>query len=144
MKIIALICALVMTVSAIQPAVETGAFEEARPVGEFFMFSTAFGRYIIRDDGMGEVTFGAKRRAFWLKRGMAGRIDRVYFHEYEGDLLVLYEVNDKTGYMARMNQQQRKIRWTTPVTGPCAVEGDVANCEASKINLTTGARVNPD
>jgi hypothetical protein len=150
MKILVLICALMLTLSAMRASVvETRAFEEARPVGTFFLFSTAYGRYVIRQDGMGEVTFGARRRAFWLKRGMVGRIEKLYFHEYQGDLLLLYEVSDGGGYVGRMNQQARKMRWLTPVNGdnigPCVVEADQAHCgpvdHSTKIDLNTGAHV---
>lgn len=150
MKISVLVCVLMLagsaaysTESAQDSTVETGTFEEARAVGTFFLFSTSYGRYVIRHDGMGEVTFGARRRAFWVKRGMAGRVERVYFQEYEGELLLLYQVNGN-GYIARMHQQSRKVRWITPVTAPCKVAGDEAHCDGSNINLTTGARVNPD
>ena len=155
MKFAVLICVLMLTLSATRASVvETGAFEQARRIGEahqrsFFLFSTAFGRYIIRHDGMGEVTFGARRRAFWLKRGMVGRVEKVYCHEYQGDLLLLYEVSNGGGYAARMNQQSRKMRWLTPVDGnsigPCVVDGDEAHCGAAekltKIDLDTGARL---
>lgn len=154
MKIVVSICLLMLTVSVSPPAVQAEAFEEARVIGEgarrtFFLFSTSYGRYIIRHDSMGEVTFGVRRRAFWVRRGMSGRVERIYFREHQGDLLLVYEVSDARAYVARMNQQARKIRWLTPVernkVGTCSVEGTEVHCGApddlTKIDLNTGSHV---
>lgn len=149
MKIGVLICVLMLTVSVSHAFVETSAFEEARPVGSFFLFSTSFGRYVIRHDSMGEVTFGARRRAFWVRRGMTGRIESMYFREHQGDLLLVYEVGDGLGYVARMNQRVRKVRWLASIepnkVASCSVEGNEVHCGApddlTKIDLNTGARV---
>lgn len=153
MKLTAAICLVLLTLSfsvlSARATAETSAFEEARRIGEgtkesFFLFSTAAGKYTIRSDGMGEVEANAKRRAFYLKLGMAGRVDRVYFHEYEGDLLLLYGVNNgRGGYVVRMNQQTRKPRWITPLDeediGPCSIADAAASCgTTTKIDLRTG------
>lgn len=150
MKIGVLICLLMLTVPLTQAGVETGAFEPARRIGEagetsFFVFSTSVGNYTLRYDGLCEVSVKGKRRQFWLK--VRGRAERVYFYEYEGDLVLLSEGNDGTGYLARVNQQTRKTRWLTQVRGhniePAVVEGDVVYFGATdvlaKLDLKTGA-----
>ena len=65
---------------------------------------------------MGEVSLpGGLRRYFYLKVGPRSRLDRVYFLEHEGDLLLLYEVRGQGFYLARMEQKKRKLRWFTPL-----------------------------
>jgi hypothetical protein len=154
MKIAVFVCVLMLAVPAAQAGVvETGVFEEARRVGEahersFFLFSTSVGHYAIRHDGMGEVSVNARRRVFFLK--VAGRIKRIYFQEHQGDLVVLYEVSDGTGYVGRMNQRSRKMRWLTQIKvkdiASCVVEGEEAHCgdadELTKIDLNSGSRSN--
>ncbi|HEV2837324.1 MAG TPA: hypothetical protein VGW58_18535, partial [Pyrinomonadaceae bacterium] len=39
------------------------------------------------------------------------RIERLYFFEYEGDLMLLYEAG-ASGYFVRLDQNTRKPRWT--------------------------------
>lgn len=155
MKLIVVMCLMIMTVSATPSAVKTGGFEQARRVGEknersFFLFSTSIGHYAIRHDGMGEVSVNARRRVFFLK--VVGRLEQVYFHEYERDVVFVYEGSDKTVYVARMNQLSRKMRWLTRIKeidiGSCLVEGNAAQCGAAdnltKIDLNTGAVATTD
>lgn len=153
MKLTAAICLVLLTLSSfpVQANAETGAFEKATRIGEgkqrsFFLFSTATGKYIIRHDGLGEVSSNGRRRGFYLKAGMAGRVEQVYFHEYEGDLLLAYEVNDGSSYLLRMNQQTRKTRWLTPLAdvGPCSIETDAALCGETMIDLKSGQFRNTD
>ena len=156
MKIGVLLCVLLLGVSATPAANDEGAFEPARCVPDiskpsFFIFSTSFGRYTIRNDGMGELGANGRRRPFYLseKIRLVGRLKRMYFREHQGDLLLLYEVTGGKVYLARMIQESKKVRWFTPVEGsdigPCVVEGDEARCGAAddwtKIDLNTGARV---
>ena len=91
-------------------------FTAAERVGEgsarsFFIFSTPIANYVMRHDGMGEVTYGrtglGMRKVFSVKAG--GRIQRLYSCEYEGDLLLLYEAGD-AGYLVRLNQKTRKVK----------------------------------
>ncbi len=155
MKLLAVICLLILTFSATyvpasQAAMETTAFEKARRLGTgkqraFFMFSTSAGKYTIRHDGLGEVASRRIGTLFHLKLGMAGRIEQVYFHEYQGDLLLLYEVSDgrdRLAYATRLNQETRKRVWLTPLeladVAPCPVEDDVAYCGLTTIDLKTG------
>jgi len=78
------------------------------------------------------------------------RIERLYFAEYDGDLLLEYEVTDGRGdwaYVLRMDQTMMKFKWVTPISaealGPDLIEGrDVYISAANvlgKIDLQTGA-----
>jgi hypothetical protein len=153
MKITVMICLLMLSVSMTQTGASTGAFEPATRIGaasetSFFTFSTSVGNYTLRHDGFCEVSVKGKRPTFWLKVGR--RAERVYFYEYEGDLVLLSEGSDKTGYLSRVNQRTRKTRWVTPVKGsnigPPRVEGDTAYFGAAdvlaKVDLKTGAYLN--
>ena len=95
----------------------------------FFLFSTAAGKYIVRQDGMGEVSANSRRRVFYLRVAGKGRISSVYFLEHEGDLLLLYEVSNQGSYLVRLEQTKRKPRWSTlletsNVEAP-VIEGDL-------------------
>lgn len=124
MKKIAVVCVLVLSgslaatpVLAQRPVQEESPFVLADRSGEasanertFFVFSTSMAKYILRHDGMGEVTFPSGiRKVFNVKVGARERIERVYSWEYGGDLLLLYQAGDE-GYLARMNQHSRKVR----------------------------------
>jgi hypothetical protein len=154
MKTGALICLLLLTFSASPAFQETPGFEKARRLGEgkqrsFFLFSTSSGKYIIRHDGMGQISANKTHLTFHLIVGTSRRVEQVYFQEYEGDLLLSYEVNDGRGYLTRLNPQTRKKRWTTPIDlnniGSCKVEAGEAHCgelnEITKVNLRTGAEI---
>jgi hypothetical protein len=147
-------CALMLAASVSQEtSVQKAGFAEANRVGEppqvtFFMFSTSYGNYVISQYGLGEVGTPRRNLQFLLKVGMTGRVKRMYFQEYEGDLLLSFEVGD-TGYVRRMNQQTRKMRWLTPVdrsvVDHCVVEGAEVHCGAgdklTKIDLNKGGLV---
>jgi hypothetical protein len=155
MKVGVLICALLLAASHAQETiVQTGGFAEANRAGEppqvtFFMFSTSYGNYVISQYGLGEVGTPRRNLQFLLKVGMTGKVKRMYFQEYEGDLLLSFEMGE-TGYVRRMNQQTRKMRWLTPIAASavnqCAVEGNEIHCGAgdklTKLDLKTGARLN--
>jgi hypothetical protein len=152
MKIVVLMCVLIMAGSTAQdPVVQTSAFAEANRLGDppqstFFMFSTSYGSYVIRHEGLGEVGTPGKNLKFLLKVGMTGRVERMYFLEYQGDLLLSFEAG-KTGYVRRMNQKTRKMLWLTPVdrtvVNQCVVQGNEVHCgdgdNLTKIDLKTGA-----
>jgi len=154
MKIGVLICVLMLTGAATQDAVvQTDGFAEANRLGEppqqsFFLFSTSYGSYIIRHDGLSEVGIPGKNLKFLLKVGMTGRVERMYFVEHQGDLLLSFEAG-KTGYVRRMNQKTRKMHWLTPidasVVDQCVVEPNAVHCgkgdNVTKIDLKTGARL---
>lgn len=62
--------------------------------------------------------------------GGARRLESVYFAEFEGDILLAYEVTDLKydwGYVLRMDQKTAQVRWITPLSvsalGPGLIEG---------------------
>jgi hypothetical protein len=134
---------------------EPGVFTRIERVGDptsrsFFVFSTSSRNYTIRNDGYTESFSNTiLRRFFNLKMGQNCTLERVYFLEHEGDLLLLYEVSDKQfgwGYLARLDQAERKFRWMTPINGlnvgPAIVEnGSVYFSSANligKVDLRSG------
>jgi hypothetical protein len=123
-KKIAVVCVVILSgvlaasqVQAQRQAGDESPFVLAERSGEasanertFFVFSTSVAKYILRHDGMGEVTLPSGiRKVFNVKVGIKERIERVYSWEYGGDLLLLYQAGD-AGYLARMNQHSRKVR----------------------------------
>ena len=155
MKIGVLICALIVAGSTTQDAaVQTSAFAEASRLGDppqvtFFLFSTSYGKYVISEYGLGEVGTARSNLQFILKAGMTGRIKRMYFQEYQGDLLLSFSVGN-VGYVRRSNQQNRKMRWLTPIDATivdqCVVNETEVHCgrgdTLTKLDLKTGARLN--
>ena len=158
MKIRGLMCVLMLTVSAALAVAQTDGFQAARRVGQttwrkFFVFSTVTSKYVIRHDGLGEIDGnGEIGRFFHLKLGMNGRVERVYFREYQGDMLIMYEVSDgrsAIAFITRLNPRTRKQRWVTPINingfAACVVEGDAVSCgegdDATKIDLKTGGAI---
>ena len=115
---------LAMVVSACAVAVahpsgveEHSPFAEARRIGElnarhFYLLSTSVGNYTISQYGLGEVYVGNRKKYFNLKVGAKSRLERVYFFEYEGDLLLLYEAG-ASGYLLRLDQSTRKTKRVT-------------------------------
>ena len=153
MKIGVLVCVLMLAGSVCGAGVEDGAFEQATEIPDaskptFFQFTTSFGNYTIGNNGVGELGFNGKRRLFYLhtKIRLVGRLRHIYFREYERDLLLLYQVSDGKVYLARMNQDSKKVRWFTLIegtgVGPCVVKGEEAHCgesdDITKIDLKTG------
>jgi hypothetical protein len=119
-------------------------FTLADRVGEpnarsFFLFSTSAGNYTLRHDGMGEVSSPkGMRRVFYVKVGPKSRLDRVYYLEHEGDLLLLCEVRGQGFYLMRMEQKKRKLRWFTPLPDVSLADQDpVVNGDAVFIGTTT-------
>lgn len=134
------------------------AFVKVERVGDpnrqsFFLFSTSIRNYTIRNDGFTEsFSDTVQRRFFNLRMGQNSSVERVYFMEYEGDLVLLYEVGDKKygwGYLARLDQPERRFRWVTPINGfnvgPAIVEaGSVYFSSANvigKVDLRSGEYV---
>lgn len=126
MKRFFLFClALVVTVCAAAAAhpksgvEEESPFAEARRIGElnarhFYLFSTSVGKYTISQNGLGEVYVGNRKKYFNLKVAPRARLQRVYFFEYAGDLLLLYEAG-ASGYLLRLDQSTRKVRRVTAI-----------------------------
>ena len=137
------VCLAVLVLSTVAFGAE--AFALADRVGEpgersFFLFSTSAGNYIVRHDGMGEFSSPkGMRRVFRLN--VKGRIEQVYFLEHEGDVFILYEMND-AAYLVRMEQTKRKIRWTAQVAdrGVPQIDGDSVVVNSVKIRKADGSR----
>lgn len=122
MKILVVIClGILVMVSAAAPAYPNRAAEElspftlARRIGVFHLFSTSVGKYTISHSGFGEVYVGNRKKNFHVKVGARERIKRLYFLEYEGDLLLLYEAG-ASGYLLRLDQKTRKVRRAITIT----------------------------
>jgi len=132
------------------------AFLKVDRIGEanarsFFTFSTSIRNYTIRHDGHGESSSTTSfRKNYDLKMGGARRLENVYFAEFEGDLLLAYEVTDLKydwGYVLRMDQKTAIVRWITPLSvsglGPGLIEARDLYLGASnvlaKIDLQSGA-----
>ena len=112
------------------------SFEVATYVGDgsvrsFFVFSTSVNKYVLRRDGLCEVTASTgMRRVFKLKLAPGSRIEHVFFVEHEGDLFLFYEGFDAAwSYLVRVDQTKRKNpqRWQAAVTTPGApvIDGDM-------------------
>ena len=100
------------------PAPQSFALAEqvGDPVG-FFVFETPVGKFVIRRDGMGEITqSGGRRHVFYLKGAGKDSFDRIYFLEHERDVLLCYELRDGTAQLVRFDPVKRKAKWSTPVT----------------------------
>jgi len=97
--------------------------ELANRVGEgnersFFLFSIPGGTYIARNDGLVEASIpGDKRRTFPLRMTRGERLSRLYYSDFEGDLLLACETSSGRVFAARVQQRTRKIKWTTSLEG---------------------------
>lgn len=124
MKSFVVVClAILVTVSVAAPAYsqreDVSPFVRAKQIGDppaqtFYLFSTSVSDYAIRHDGLGDVLVRVRKKNFQLKVGFNSRIERLYFFEYEGDLLVLYEAG-ASGYLVRFDQKTKTIKSTTNV-----------------------------
>ncbi len=99
---------------------DSSPFAAARRIGElnarhFYLLSTSVGNYTISQYGLGEVYVGNRKKYFNLKVSPRSRLERVYFLEYEGDLLLLYEAG-ASGYLLRLDQSTRKIKRVTAIS----------------------------
>lgn len=123
MKSFFLLCLAMVVIVCAAPAAhpnndtEDSPFAEARRIGElnarhFYLLSTSVGNYTISQYGLGEVYVGNRKKYFNLKVSPRSRLERVYFLEYEGDLLLLYEAG-ASGYLLRLDQSTRKIKRAT-------------------------------
>lgn len=122
MKNLVVVClGILVTVSAVVPAYsqEGSPFARVERIGEppaqmFYLFSTSVSNYTIRNDGLGDVLVRVRKKNFQLKVGVNKHIERLYFFEYEGDLLLLYEAG-ASGYLVRFDQKTKTIKSTTAV-----------------------------
>jgi hypothetical protein len=147
MKRLLVVCLAVLVFATVAFGAET--FAVADRVGEpgersFFLFSTSAGNYIVRHDGMGEFSSPkGMRRVFRL--GVKGRIEQVYFLEHEGDVFILYEVND-AAILVRMEQRKRNVRWSASldVRGVPVIDGDVVVVNSRRIRTADGTVIRQD
>ena len=143
MKRLLVVCLAVLVFATVAVGAET--FALADRVGEpgersFFLFSTSAGNYIVRHDGMGEFSSPkGMRRVFRLS--VKGRIEQVYFLEHDGDVFILYEVNE-AAMLVRMEQKKRTVRWSTPVAerGVPVIEGDYVVVNSVRVSKVDGSR----
>ena len=118
-----LVIATGQTFSAQTPVSPRHEMELANRVGEgnersFFLFSIPGGTYIARHDGLVEASVpGDKRRTFPLRMSRGERLSRLYYSDYEGDLLLECETSGGRVFAARVQQRTRKIKWTTSLEG---------------------------
>jgi hypothetical protein len=127
-----------------QFAEELSPFVLATRIGEpnkrsFHLFSTSIANYTITHNGMAEGFIAGRRKLFHVKVGAGTRISRLYYFEHEGDLLLLYQAGD-SGYLARLDQKTRKLRWTKSIasdfTPPIIKEGSVVFTDGVVISLS--------
>jgi outer membrane protein assembly factor BamB len=146
------VCGQAQTVSPQLPLVRVDRIGEAT-ARSFFVFSTSMRNYAIRHDGHGESwSTNTMRKNFDLRMGGAGRLERLYFVEYESDLILEYEVTDQRGdwgYVLRMDQKTMKLKWIMPLSannlGPGLIAATDLYFSASnflaRLDLPTGAFV---
>ena len=105
---------------AVEPAPEdVSPFLAAQRIGDpqkraFYLFSTSIGKYTISKSGWAEVYVGNRKRYFQLRMGAHGHIERLYFFEYRGELLLLYEAGS-SAFLMRLNESTRRIKSTTAI-----------------------------
>ena len=87
----------------------------------YFRFSTSMAKYTIRYDGFVEVYVDndrghLRKRTFFLNMAAKGRIERIFYLEHEGDLLLRYDVMGQGSYLNRIEQRSRTQKWVTPLS----------------------------
>ena len=82
---------------------------------ERFDFSIGLSQYTVSKEGKGSITTqGTKRRSFDLSLERNDRLVRVYYADYEGELLLIGEVTDDVygaGFVARLDTRALKMKW---------------------------------
>ena len=133
------------------------AFSMANQIGNtpraFFRFETSAGKYTVRYDGFVEVYIPndeshMRKRVFFLKTPGRARLERVYFLEHEGDLLLRYDVIGQGSYLTRIEQRKRTARWVTAlnkVSGEApVVNGDSVIAGDTEISKADGKIIRQD
>ena len=145
MKNLVVVClAVLFAMSAAAPASAKRAEEDVSPftlaqhIGSFHLFSTSAGKYTLSNNGWGEVYVGDRKKNFQVKAGARERIKRLYYFEYEGDLLLLYEAG-ASGYLLRLDQKTRKIKKATVIDGdfepPLLKDGSLMFTDGTTVTL---------
>jgi hypothetical protein len=123
MKNLVVVClGVLVTVATAVPAYSNRAHEDVSPfilaqhIGAFHLFSTSAGKYTIRHNGWSEVYIGNRKRNFLVKASAREHIKRLYYFEYEGDLLLLYEAG-ASGYLLRLDQKTRRVKKAAVIDG---------------------------
>jgi hypothetical protein len=106
------------------PANETFTLAErigSPPRAVYYRFSTSIAKYTIRYDGFVEVYVDndhghLRKRTFFLNMKGKGRLERIYYLEHEGDLLLRYDVVGQGSYFSRIEQRSRRPRWVTALS----------------------------
>ncbi|HZI19171.1 MAG TPA: hypothetical protein VEY09_11295 [Pyrinomonadaceae bacterium] len=112
-------------------------FREARGVGadaarlpEAFEFELSGYSYRVGNNGSGRRTKDGKTRLFNLRLDGPDFIERIYFDEYEGNVILACEVSDGdagAGLVLRLEQPSMRARWRRAVptfnVGPPARDG---------------------
>jgi hypothetical protein len=151
MKKLLVVCLLRCLAVLVFWSVAAGAesFALADRVGEpgersLFIFSTSAGKYIHRQDWMGEFTSPKGMRRVYRLR-VKGSIERVYFLEHDGDVFICYEVNE-AAYLVRMEQTKRTLRWSTQIANIDVprIEGDVVIVNDTQIRKGDGRVIGQD
>jgi hypothetical protein len=125
----ALLLALLLAASAAarqaMPRGKVGhLFEAARripeadgsPIPEAFEFERAGYHYRVASNGAGRRTKGDAARLFNLRLEGADWIERVYFGEYDDNVVLVCEVSDGesgAGFVARLEQPSMRALWKT-------------------------------
>ena len=112
----------------------------------YFRFSTSIAKYTIRYDGFVEVYLGKemntiRKRSFLLKTE-GKRLERVYFLDHEGDLLLQYDLIGGGSYLTRIKQRHRQQIWVTPLNNTPSeapmIVGDRVLMGSIEIDKSTG------
>ncbi|HEV3470788.1 MAG TPA: hypothetical protein VG148_15800 [Pyrinomonadaceae bacterium] len=123
--LLALLCAASAAARQATPREKVGhLFESARripeaggsPAPEAFEFERSGYRYRVASNGAGRRTKDGAPRLFNLRLEGADWIERVYFGEYEDNVVLVCEVRDGesgAGFVARLEQPSMRALWKT-------------------------------
>ena len=156
-KLLIVCLGVILWLPAPAPAPAPEEFHLAQQIGNtpraFFRFETSGWKYTIRYDGFVEVYLPGgshymRKRVFFLKKTGHARLERVYYLEHEGDLLLRYDVIGQGSHFARIEQQSRTTRWSiafSEILGEApVVNGDLVVVGDVEINKTNGKILRQD
>jgi hypothetical protein len=116
----------------------------------FFTFKALGYDFTIRGDGYTEAAGGKGRPHYFNLKVDRAVLMQVYLLEYEGDLLLMYEVGNARqgwGYVERRAQGTLKLKWIAGISGynigPAIVEDDALYMtsagQVARLDLRNGA-----